>query len=72
MSFVKKQLTESDGKVWEDAIAARLKLTETLSDVDDHLTELIIVEEKSMENVPTARLRDSIRKSTLQHKGIFL
>lgn len=70
--YTQSPLTEKDGKVWEDAVFARAKMTDTLADFDDRLAEIIITGEKSLETVPAERLKESIKNVTLKMLGLYI
>lgn len=72
VKYLKTSLSKEDGKTWEDALSARSRLTDTLTDYDDRLAELIITENFTLETVPAFKLKESIQKAVLGRKGIFI
>lgn len=71
-SYSQKVLSQNDGKLWDDAMISRIKLTETLSDLDDKIAEIIIADEKKLETISSSILKDSIRQVTLKQKGLYV
>ncbi|XP_023717638.1 ribosome-releasing factor 2, mitochondrial [Cryptotermes secundus] len=56
-------------ELWKEASCARAKLVEQLADLDDNLAELVIQQE-SLEFVPSNALMESLRRVTLAKQGV--
>lgn len=63
--FIHQKLSENThGVIWEKAMDARRNLTDTLSEHDDELAEIIIKSE-TLDNISPSSLEIAIRKTTL-------
>ncbi|XP_029673570.1 ribosome-releasing factor 2, mitochondrial isoform X2 [Formica exsecta] len=70
INLIKTKITEKDnGRLWDIASEKRRVLTDKLSGLDDKLAD-IIIEQESLENVQSQILVDSLRRITLNRKGV--
>ncbi|KAK6635136.1 hypothetical protein RUM44_000385 [Polyplax serrata] len=72
INFTKKALNPEDGDLWENATKARLTLIETLADLYDEIAEIIINDESNLEKIPSSVLQETLRKMTVEHKGVVV
>ncbi|XP_012272138.1 ribosome-releasing factor 2, mitochondrial [Orussus abietinus] len=69
-NFMREPLTESnDGKLWETASEIRRTLTDKLTSLDDDLAN-VVIEQESLDEIPAQVLADSLRKVTIDRKGV--
>lgn len=70
MNFARSKLSEKDDKsLWETAVEKRRSLTDQLSGMDDKLAN-VIIEQESLDAVPSQLLLDSLYRSTISRKGV--
>ncbi|KAL6258076.1 hypothetical protein P5V15_009992 [Pogonomyrmex californicus] len=60
---------DNDGKLWDIVSERRRVLTDRLSGLDDELAD-IIIEQESLENVQPQMLIESLRRVTINRKGV--
>ncbi|KAK0088909.1 hypothetical protein PV325_010230 [Microctonus aethiopoides] len=69
-TFARDKMSETvDGYLWENAQEKRRLLTDKLSSIDDKLAHMII-EQESLDNIPAQMLVESLRRSTIERKGV--
>ncbi|XP_050465862.1 ribosome-releasing factor 2, mitochondrial [Cataglyphis hispanica] len=70
INLIKTKITEKDnGRLWDIVSEKRRVLTDKLSGLDDKLAD-IIIEQESLENVQPQILVDSLRRVTINRKGV--
>ncbi|XP_076235485.1 mitochondrial ribosome recycling factor 2 [Calliopsis andreniformis] len=70
MKFTRLKLSEKEDKhLWEMALERRRKLTDKLSNMDDKLAD-VIIEQESLDAIPSQILLDSLYRSTISRKGV--
>ncbi|KAL0270250.1 UNVERIFIED_CONTAM: hypothetical protein PYX00_007722 [Menopon gallinae] len=70
VNYQRKKLSQEDGRIWESACKGRIRLTETLADLDDRLAENIISEKESIEGMSADSIKTSVRKVTENLIGV--
>lgn len=70
MNLIKAKMTESDDeRLWDVASEKRRLLTDKLSSLDDKLAD-VVIEQESLDNVQPQMLVDSLRRVTIDRKGV--
>ncbi|XP_029168268.1 ribosome-releasing factor 2, mitochondrial [Nylanderia fulva] len=70
MNIIKTKITENDDeRLWDIVSEKRRVLTDRLSGLDDKLAD-IIIEQESLENVEPQVLINSLRRITINRKGV--
>ncbi|KAK7074553.1 G elongation factor, mitochondrial 2 [Halocaridina rubra] len=60
---------DADDDMWDQAFLARCELTDKLADLDLDLAEFVL-ENESIENVPSLKLKEAIRRVTLRQYAV--
>ncbi|XP_041351728.1 ribosome-releasing factor 2, mitochondrial-like [Gigantopelta aegis] len=69
IKFEKKLLSQSDGKLYEDALKARHHLIGQLADIDDSIADLVLADTK-LDDIQSEAVRKAVRSATIQQKII--
>lgn len=72
LNYERKKLSQKDGKIWESAFKGRIRLIETLVDLDELLAETVLTQKESIEGMKPGSIQTSVRKVTegLRGEGI--
>uniref|UniRef100_A0A1B6EU19 Tr-type G domain-containing protein n=1 Tax=Cuerna arida TaxID=1464854 RepID=A0A1B6EU19_9HEMI len=65
----RRPLTPEDNRLWEESVAARERLTDSLTDLDSSLADQVIALD-SLQEVTSADLMAAVRRVTLSQSGV--
>uniref|UniRef100_A0A1B6KGD5 Tr-type G domain-containing protein n=1 Tax=Graphocephala atropunctata TaxID=36148 RepID=A0A1B6KGD5_9HEMI len=65
----RSRLTPADGGLWEESVAGRERLTDSLTDLDSSLADRVIALD-SLQEVTSEELRAAVRRVTLSQSGV--